>query len=38
VALDLGGELVVAGAGLVSTVAGERLVHDFLARRLGMRT
>src|ERR1700704_6434635 len=38
VALDLSGELVVAGAGLVSAVAGERLVHDFLARRLGTRS
>jgi hypothetical protein len=32
VALDLGGErVVVAGASLVSAVAGERLVHDCLA-------
>ena len=34
VALDLGGERVVAAAGLVSAIAGERLVHDFLAGKL----
>jgi hypothetical protein len=38
VALDLGGErLVVAGAGLVSAVAGESLVHDSSEPRLGIR-
>jgi hypothetical protein len=37
VASDVGGErIVVAGVGLVSALAGERSVHDFLVARLRM--